>query len=142
MFTVDPTQAKRFEEVKPGEYEVTVVKYDQTTSQNGNQRIIVDYEIRSDVSQLYQGQQIRFDNFTVTDNSIWRLHAVSTAAGLAGMNFRSYKELADTLLHKHLRVVVGEREYNGKKYPQVNGFKPSEVAPPQSIQVSDSDVPF
>ncbi|MGQ3740915.1 DUF669 domain-containing protein [Bacillus sp. Fil] len=142
MFTVDPTQAKRFEEVKPGEYEVTVVKYDQTTSQNGNQRIIVDYEIRSDVDQPHQGQQIRFDNFTVAENSMWRIHAVSTAVGLAGMNFRSYKELADTLLNKHLRVVVGEREYKGKKYLEVNEFKSSEVAPPQRIQVSDSDVPF
>ncbi|MGG5739716.1 DUF669 domain-containing protein [Bacillus cereus group sp. IBL03679] len=143
MFTVDHTKAKRFEEVKPGEYEVTVVKYDQTTSQNGNPRIIVDYEIRSDVAQPHQGQQIRFDNFVVTENSMWRLHAASEAAGFpTGMGFKSYKEWADTLLNKHLRVVVGEREYNGKKYPQVTGFKPSEVVPPQSIQVSDSDVPF
>ncbi|MEH7150966.1 DUF669 domain-containing protein [Bacillus thuringiensis] len=142
MFTVDPTKAKGFDQVKPGEYEVTVVKYDQTTSQNGNQRMIVDYEIRSDVSQPHQGQQIRFDNFVVTENSMWRLHAVSTAAGMAGMYFRSYKEWADTLLNKPLRLVVGEKEYKGKKYPEVNGFKPSEVAPPQRIQVLDSDIPF
>jgi hypothetical protein len=142
MFTVDPMQAKGFDQVKPGEYEVTVVKYDQTTSQNGNPRIIVDYEIRSDVAQPHQGQHIRFDNFVVTENSMWRIHTVSTAVGLAGKHFRSYKEWADTLMNKSLRLVVGEREYNGKKYPQVNGFKPSEVAPIQSIQISDSDVPF
>lgn len=142
MFTVDPKQAKGFDQVKPGEYEVTVVKYEQTTSQNGNPRIIVDYEIRSDVSQLCQGQHIRFDNFVVTETSMWRLHTVSTAVGLAGQHFRSYKEWADTLLNKHLRVVVGEREYNGKKYPQVNGFKPSEAAAIPSIQISGSDVPF
>ncbi|MES1051571.1 DUF669 domain-containing protein [Bacillus thuringiensis] len=143
MFTVDHTKAKRFEEVKPGEYEVIVVKYDQTTSQNGNPRIIVDYEIRSDVDQPCQGREIKYDNFVVTENSMWRWHAASEAAGFpTGMGFKSYKEWADTLLNKHLRVVVGEREYNGKKYPQVTGFKPSEVVPPQSIQVSDSDVPF
>ncbi|MGG5741315.1 DUF669 domain-containing protein [Bacillus cereus group sp. IBL03679] len=79
MFTVDPTQAKGFDQVKPGEYEVTVVKYDQTTSQNGNPRIIVDYEIRSDVAQPHQGQQIRFDNFVVTENSMWRLHAYKSS---------------------------------------------------------------
>ncbi|EEM45187.1 hypothetical protein bthur0005_49140 [Bacillus thuringiensis serovar pakistani str. T13001] len=128
--------------MKPGEYEVTVVKYDQTTSQNGNPRIIVDYEIRSDVAQPHQGQRIRFDNFVVTENSMWRIHTVSTAVGLADKHFRSYKEWADTLMHKSLRLVVGEREYTGKKYPQVNGFKPSEVAPIPSIQISDSDVPF
>ncbi|MGQ7171158.1 DUF669 domain-containing protein [Escherichia sp. R-CC3] len=58
------------------------------------------------------------------------------------MTFKSYKEWADTFLQKTLRLLVGEREYNGKKYPQVNGFKPSEVAPIQTIQISDSDVPF
>lgn len=50
--------------------------------------------------------------------------------------------MGDTLMNKSLRLVVGEREYNGKTYPQVNGFKPSEVAPVQSIQISSSDVPF
>lgn len=142
MFTVDPTQAKGFDQVKPGEYEVTVVKYDQTTSQNGNPRIIVEYEIRSDVAQPHQGQRIRFDNFVVTENSMWRIHTVSTVVGLAGKHFRSYKEWGDTLMNKSLRLVVGEREYKGKKYPEVNGFKPSEVAPVPSIQISDSDVPF
>ena len=143
MFTVDHTKAKRFEEVKPGEYEVIVVKYDQTTSQNGNPRIIVDYEIRSDVDQPCQGREIKYDNFVVTENSMWRLHAASEAAGFpTGMGFKSYKEWADTLLNKPLRLIVGEREYQGKKYPQVNGFKPSEVALPQNIEISDSDVPF
>ncbi|PEK87940.1 DUF669 domain-containing protein [Bacillus toyonensis] len=143
MFTVDHTKAKGIEEVKPGEYEVTVVHYDQTTSQNGNPRIIVNYEIRSDVDQPCQGREIKYDNFVVTENSMWRLHAASKAAGFpTGMGFKSYKEWADTLLNKPLRLIVGEREYKGKKYPQVNGFKLSEVAPPQSIEISDSDIPF
>ncbi|MGQ4289097.1 DUF669 domain-containing protein, partial [Bacillus thuringiensis] len=43
MFTVDHNQAKGFAPIKPGEYEVIVINYDQTTSQNGNPRIIVDY---------------------------------------------------------------------------------------------------
>ncbi|WP_420973874.1 DUF669 domain-containing protein [Bacillus thuringiensis] len=143
MFTVDHSQAKGFDPIQPGEYEVIVINYDQTTSQNGNPRIIVDYEIRSDVDQPCQGQKILYDNFVVTENSMWRLQAASKAAGFpTGMTFKSYKEWADTFLKKTLRLVVGEREYNGKKYPQVNGFKPSEVATIQTIQISDSDVPF
>ncbi|WP_144519367.1 DUF669 domain-containing protein [Bacillus thuringiensis] len=143
MFTVDYSQVKNREKVIPGEYEVTVVHYEQTTSQNGNPRILLNYEIRSDVEQPCQGKQIRYDNFVVTENSMWRLHECSEAVGIPNhMHFKSYKEWADILLNKHLRVVVGEREYNGKTYPQVNEFKPSEVAPPRSMEISASDVPF
>ncbi|PFT66733.1 hypothetical protein COK81_34810, partial [Bacillus thuringiensis] len=81
MFTVDHSQAKGFDPIQPGEYEVIVINYDQTTSQNGNPRIIVDYEIRSDVDQPCQGQKILYDNFVVTENSMWRLQAASKAAG-------------------------------------------------------------
>ncbi|MGQ0420654.1 DUF669 domain-containing protein, partial [Bacillus sp. HC-Mk] len=42
MFTVDHSQAKGFDPIQSGEYEVIVINYDQTTSQNGNPRIIVD----------------------------------------------------------------------------------------------------
>ncbi|MCM3454433.1 DUF669 domain-containing protein [Heyndrickxia oleronia] len=143
MFTVDHEQAKGFEEIKPGEYEVTVVNYEQTTSSNGNPRIVVDYEIRSDVDQPCQGQKILYDNFVVTEKSMWRFHAASKAAGFpSGMQFKNYKEWADAFLNKPLRVVVGEREYNGKKYAQVNGFKVSEVSAPAPINISDDDVPF
>ncbi|MEI4617891.1 MULTISPECIES: DUF669 domain-containing protein [Bacillus cereus group] len=143
MFTVDYSQVRNREKVIPGEYEVTVVHYEQTTSQNGNPRILLNYEIRSDVEQPCQGKQIRYDNFVVTENSMWRLHECSEAVGIPDhMHFKSYKEWADTLLHKSLRVTVEEREYKGKKYPQVNEFHPSKVAPTPSRQISDLDVPF
>lgn len=143
MFTVDHEKGKGFEPIKAGEYEVTVVNYEMKKADSGNNRIIVDYEIRSDVDQPCQGQKILFDNFTVTENAEWRFHAASKAAGFPnGMKFKNYKEWADTYLNKSLRVVVGEREYNGKKYAEVKGFKESEVAPPKAIEISDEDVPF
>ncbi|PEA85942.1 DUF669 domain-containing protein [Bacillus thuringiensis] len=144
MFTVDHEQAKGFEQVKPGAYEVTVVNYELKQAESGNNRVIVDYEIRSDVDQPFQGQKILFDNFTVTDKAMWRFQAASKAAQFPdGMQFSSYKEWADTFLNKPLRLVVGEREYNGKKYPEVKGFKASEVAAPSSgFTVSDEDIPF
>ncbi|MGG3042588.1 DUF669 domain-containing protein [Bacillus anthracis] len=144
MFKVDHSQATEFEVIKPGEYEVTVVNYELKQAESGNNRVIVDYEIRSDVDQLFQGQKILFDNFTVTEKAMWRFQAASKAAQFPdGMQFSSYKEWADTFLNKPLRLVVGEREYNGKKYPQVNGFKVSEVAAPSTgFTVSDEDIPF
>lgn len=143
MFTVDHNQANEFEVIKPGEYEVTVVNYEQTTSSNGNPRVVVDYEIRSDVEQPCQGQKILYDNFTVTEKAMWRFQSASKAAGFPnGVSFKSYKEWADAFLNKNLRLVVGEREYNGKKYPQVNGFKVSEAPEPAGIEIGDSEVPF
>ncbi|WP_406622169.1 DUF669 domain-containing protein [Bacillus sp. PPSBB_2] len=144
MFKVDHSQATEFEVIKPGEYEVTVVNFELKQAASGNNQVVVDYEIRSDVEQPFQGQKILFDNFTVTDKAIWRFQAASKAAQFPdGMRFGSYKEWADAFLNKSLRLVVGEREYNGKKYPQVNGFKVSEVAAPNnSVEVSDDDVPF
>ncbi|EMY5504769.1 DUF669 domain-containing protein [Bacillus cereus] len=144
MFKVDHSQATEFEVIKPGEYEVTVVNYELKQAESGNNRVIVDYEIRSDVDQPFQGQKILFDNFTVTDKAMWRFQAASKAAQFPdGMQFSSYKEWADTFLNKPLRLVVGEREYNGKKYPEVKGFKVSEVAAPSTgFTVSDEDIPF
>ncbi|MBP1083483.1 DUF669 domain-containing protein [Bacillus capparidis] len=145
MFTVDHSKGESFEPIKPGEYEVTVVNYELKQASSGNNRVIVDYEIRSDVEQSCQGQKILFDNFTVTDNAMWRFHQASKAAGFPnGVSFKSYKEWADAFLNKPVRLVVGEREYNGKKYPEVKSFKPSEVNAPAAneINISDEDVPF
>jgi hypothetical protein len=144
MFKVNHAEAKDFEIVKPGEYEVTVVNYELSTATTGNNRVIVDYEIRSDVDQPCQGQKILFDNFTVTEKAMWRFQAASKAAQFPdGMEFNSYKEWADAFLHKPLRLVVGEREHNGKKYPEVKAFKISEASAPEtSIDIKEDDVPF
>lgn len=144
MFKVDHSKGDGFETVKPGEYEVTVMNFELKTANSGNNMVVVDYEIRSDVDQPCQGQKILYDNFTVTEKAMWRFQQASKAAGFPdGMQFSSYKEWADTFLNKSLRVVVGERLGNdGKKYPQVNGFKPSEASAAPVITVSDDDVPF
>lgn len=146
IFKIDHEQAGNdFEIVKPGEYEVTVFNYEMSTASSGNQRITVDYEIRSDVDQPSQGQKILYDNFTVTEKAMWRFQQVSKAAQFPnGLEFKSYKEWADTLLGKPLRLVVGEREYNGKKYPEVKAFKVSEATASTSgpIVITDDDIPF
>ena len=142
-FKVDHSQGEGFEIVKPGEYEVTAVNFTLDKAKSGNNRVIVDYEIRSDVDQPCQGQKILYDNFTVVDNAMWRFHQASKAAQFPdGKEFGSYKEWANELMGKPLRLVVGEREYNGKKYPEVKGFKVSEVMAPEQVNISDDDTPF
>lgn len=144
MFIVDHSKGEStFEQIKPGEYEVTVVNYEQKTASTGKNMVVVDYEIRSDVDQPCQGQKILFDKFIVSENTTWRFQQASKAAQFPdGMTFASYKEWADTFLNKHLRLVVGEREYNGKKFAQVNGFKESQAGAPEEITINDDDVPF
>ncbi|WYF09240.1 DUF669 domain-containing protein [Bacillus velezensis] len=145
MFTVDHSKGDSFEPIKPGEYEATVINFEGKTAASGNQRLVVDYEIRSDVEQPCQGQKILYDNFTVTDNAMWRFHQASKAAGFPnGMKFKDHIEWANAFLNKPVRLVVGEREHNGKKYPEVKAFKPSEAPAlaTGSFTVSDEDVPF
>lgn len=145
MFTVDHSKGDSFEPIKPGEYEATVINFEAKTAATGNERIVVDYEIRSDVEQPCQGQKILYDNFTVTEKAMWRFHQASKAAGFPnGMKFKDHIEWANAFLNKPVRLVVGEREHNGKKYPEVKGFKLSEASAPNPdpINISDDDVPF
>lgn len=132
-----------FELIAKGDYEVTVINYEMKQANSGNNRITVDYEIRSDVPQSHQGQKVLYDNFTITPNAMWRLQAVAKAAGFPdGMEFDSYKAWADTLLNKNLIITIGHREHNGNTYPDVKGFKQSEAGAPEQVKVTDDDVPF
>ncbi|MGS0929527.1 DUF669 domain-containing protein [Bacillus safensis] len=145
MFTVDHSKGDTFEPIKPGEYEATVMHFEEKTAASGNKRLVVDYEIRSDVEQPCQGQKILYDNFTVTENAMWRFQQASKAAGFPnGMKFKDHIEWANAFLNKPVRLVVGEREHNGKTYPEVKGFKLSEASAPNAdpVNISDDDVPF
>lgn len=143
-FTVDHTQGDSFEIVKPGEYEVTPINFTtDKAKESGNGRIVFDYEIRSDVDQPFQGKKILFDNFTVSENSMWRIHQISKAAQLPDKKtYASFKEWANELINKPIRVVVDARTYNGKTYPEVKSFKVSEALPPAQINVTNEDTPF
>lgn len=145
MFKVDHTKGEStFEQIKPGEYEAIVINYEQKESSTKKNMVVVDYEIRSDVEQPCQGQKILFDNFIVSEKTMWRFQQASKAAQFPdGMEFSNYKEWADAFLNKPVRLVVGEREYNGKKFAEVKALKVSEVsAPDTTFTVSDEDVPF
>lgn len=146
MFKINHEEAgKGFELIAKGDYEVTVINYELGKSAAGNDKITVDYEIRSDVQQAHQGQKVLYDNFTITDNALWRLQAISKAVKFEhGKQFSSYTEWAKNLLNKNLIITVGHREHGEKTYLQVNGFKESKAVAPSSgpITVSGDDLPF
>lgn len=151
-FTVDYKNTG-IEPIKPGEYEVYPIKYDIQAAQSGNMRVIVNYEVRSDVDQPGQGQEIKFDNFTVTENSMWRFNQASKAAGMPdGITFGTVEEWASAFMKRSVRVVVGEKTYDGKTFPEVKSFKESQhsttkkqdpfVDDGKPIDISDNDLPF
>ncbi len=116
MFKVDHSKGEStFEQIKPGEYEVIVMNYEQKVASTGKNLVVVDYEIRSDVEQPCQGQKILFDNFIVSDTTLWRFQQASKAAQFPdGMEFKNYKEWADAFLNKPVRLVVGEENITVK----------------------------
>lgn len=144
MFKINHEEAgKEFELIAKGDYEVIVHNYEQKVSSTGKNMISVDYELRADVQQPHAGQKILFDNFVISDKTMWRLQAISKAAQFPqGLEFASYKEWAETLLGKHLIITVGHREHNGNVYPEVKGFKESKVGAPGKLEVTEDDVPF
>ena len=143
-FTVDHTKGESFERVMPGEYEVTPINFTlNKAAESGNNMIVFDYEIRSDVEQASQGKKILYDNFVVTENAMWRIHQISKAAQLPDKKtYASYKDWANELLNKPIRVVVDDRTYNGKTYPEIKSFKVTEALPPATSNITSDDTPF
>lgn len=148
-----------FKIIEPGEYEVFPTVFAKEVSLNGNLMAQFNYIIRDDVDQPFKGQKIRFDNFVETEGALWRVNQASVAAGLPeDKEYDSIYEWAEDFLNKAVRVRVGHREYNGKKYPQIEEFMPSRYggeyvpkdeaaneplkADNEPIDIDDDDLPF
>lgn len=120
------TEPKR---IAPGQYEVTVVAFDVKTSTEGNQMINLDYEIRKDVQQEFQGTRIRYDRFMFMESGAWRISAAAMAAGIPdGYDFPSPEWFGKVMMHRSLLVTVENQTRNGKTYPNVTRFDPSRQA--------------
>ncbi len=112
--------------VSPGQYEVTVVAFDVATSKNGNQQVVLDYEIRKDVQQESQGSRIRYDRFTFTDSAAWRISAIAKVTGVPdGYDFPSPEWFGKVMMHRSFLATVEDRTYDGKTRPNVTRFDPS-----------------
>lgn len=135
---------KEFEQITPGEYEVNVANFEP--KKVGDKNVIsVDYEIRGDVDQNFKGQKIRFDDFFCTEKALWKIENASIAAGFTEeeAEFEKYSDWAKTYLNKKLRIEVKlEKSNNGKEYPRVQRYLPTEVDGIGPIEISDDDLPF
>lgn len=131
-------------QIEAGEYEVLVSNFEG--KQLGDKNVIsVDYEIRDDVEQKFQGMKIRFDDFYCTDAALWKIENASIAAGFTQeeAEFEKYSDWAKAYLNKKLRVVVKlEEAKDGNKYPRVKYYNKSKVAPTKAVEISDDQLPF
>jgi hypothetical protein len=129
----DSKKAEGFTLLPEGEYEVFIAAIDHKFSTKGNEMLVVNYKVRDDVDQEGQGQEIRFDNFVNSENSLWRFHALNRALQAdEGAEWEDFKEWMPFIKGKAVRVVVKHEEATqgkskGKIFPTVTGFKTSEV---------------
>ncbi|ULG73192.1 DUF669 domain-containing protein [Macrococcus brunensis] len=167
MFKFDANNTG-FDTIEPGEYEVYMNNYTLGTAKSsGNEMITVNYTIRPDVDQPCKNQEIRYDNFVVTEAAAWRFNSYAKAIGTPdGHDFGDAKGWVKAMLGKPIRV---KTSLNDKDYAQVDAIKPSQfpnfTTPPVikkggqgqqgqqtssnpfnnatgPIEISDDDMPF
>lgn len=147
--------------VMPGEYDVTVCAWDVRTARTGNQCVILDYEVRSDLDQPCAGLKVRYDNFTFIDSCGWRFSQAAMAAGVPdGYDFETPEDFGRVMHRRNLRITVDQVERNGKKYATVRKFErsknpmqqpdlPQPAGPPDEygfrnvdFAIDDDELPF
>lgn len=145
-----------FELVAEGKYEAVIINAEAGKTQAGKDKITVDFEIRSDVTQNHQGAKIQYNTFTFEHEvAVKIVNSFLEACGFAnGHPFSSPEDMANQLINKNLKITVKHEEYDKRledgtiekrKSAKAKYYNPSDVNPPQSaapIQVGEQDLPF
>ncbi|KRO16189.1 DUF669 domain-containing protein [Lacticaseibacillus saniviri] len=124
--------------IKPleaGEYEVYPSAWAREQSKtSSNDMIQMNYIVRDDVEQPGQGNEIRFDNFVLTNSSAWRRNSLikATNAYPNGFDFGTPENWAEEMLGKPVKVTVEMETYNGKSNAKIKRFDKSDF--PMTIQ--------
>lgn len=141
-----------FELVAEGKYEVTIINAEAGLTQVGDDKLTVDFEIRSDVPQNHQGAKVLYNMFTFKHEvAVKIVNSFILACGFEhGHNFTSPQDMAQQLLGKNLKITVKHEQYekvvDGQKQQRTAAkakyFDPSDVAPLVSAPLNDDDLPF
>jgi len=157
FFKFDETNvSKGFEVVAEGKYEAIIVNATAKYFQ-GHPTLELDFEIRSDVPQPYQGEKVLYntfyfhnDNPEYQENNIKRINSLIAACGFPdGVSFANAEDMAKQLFNKSLLITVKHQEDkkdNTKKYPKARFFNKSKVDSPSQVgepfTIGDEDLPF
>ncbi|WP_242144907.1 MULTISPECIES: DUF669 domain-containing protein [unclassified Bacillus cereus group] len=144
-----------FELVEEGKYEAVIVNAVAGKTQNGKDKLTVDFEIRSDVPQKHQGAKVLYNMFTFEhDVSVRIVNSLLKACGFANNHvFTSADDMAKQLINRNLKITVKHEEYDKvvdgqkqkrtaakAKYYDVSDVNPITSGP--AVTVGDSDLPF
>ncbi|WP_262315395.1 DUF669 domain-containing protein [Lacticaseibacillus parakribbianus] len=123
-FTYDENNAG-IKPLESGEYEVYPSAWETQVANSGNNMILMNYRVRSDVEQNCAGSEIRRDNYVITPNSMWRFNALTKAVGGVpqGFDFGTPENWAEAMLGKPFRVSIEMvTADNGKQYSDVKSL--------------------
>ncbi|CUB57424.1 DUF669 domain-containing protein [Bacillus sp. FSL R12-0069] len=156
FFKFDETNVNTgFELVAEGKYEAVIVNAEAGKTQAGKEKLSVDFEIRSDVTQNHQGAKILYNTFTFEHEvSIKIVNSLLKACGFDNNHvFDSPQDMGKQLINKNLQITVKHEEYeklvDGQKQKRTAAkakyYDASEVNPVTSgspVVVGDQDLPF
>lgn len=144
-----------FELVAEGKYEATILNAVAGKTQGGDDKITVDFEIRSDVPQKHQGAKVQFNTFTFKNEiAVGIVHSLLKAAGFAsGHPFKSPEDMANQLIGRNLEITVRHEEYEKtvdgvkekRKAAKAKYYNKSAVGPVETgaaFTIGDDDIPF
>ncbi|MBJ8113076.1 DUF669 domain-containing protein [Bacillus cereus group sp. N6] len=156
FFKFDETNVNTgFELVAEGKYEAVVTNAVAGKTQNGKDKLTVDFEIRSDVPQNHQGAKILYNMFTFEHEvSVRIVNSLLKACGFGNNHvFTSADDMARQLINKNLKITVKHEEYEKEvdgqkqkrtaakaKYYDVSDVNPVTTGAP--VVVGDQDLPF
>jgi hypothetical protein len=161
MFEINYTQAEAeaaqakefgtFELVDDGIYETIITKAEERQANTGTKLIHIEYEIRKDFNQKFQG--------SVLQEPIWadkatnrfgmeRIKPLAMTVGIAsGTKFGSMKELCTVLLGLKVQVktkIVTEKDRDGKEFKKnlISQKCPSKIGNNPYNSEVEEDLPF
>lgn len=150
FFKMDEVEeVKGFQLPKVGKYEVVIINAVADKTQAQKDKLVVDFEIRSDVPQESQGAKVLYNTFTFehpTSRGIAK--SLCIAAGFPeNHNFASCQDMANGLINKNLEIGIKHEENDkGATYARSSYYNPSTANPPAQITppvtVGDDDLPF
>lgn len=157
FFKFDETNVNTgFELVAEGKYEAVIVNAEAGKTQAGKDKLSVDFEIRSDVTQNHQGAKILYNTFTFEHEvSVKIVNSLLKACGFGNNHtFSSPEDMGKQLINKNLQITVKHEEYeklvDGQKQKRTAAkakyYDVSDVNPITSlgtpIDIGSDDLPF
>lgn len=156
FFKFDETNVNTgFELVAEGKYEAVIVNAEAGKTQAGKDKLSVDFEIRSDVSQNHQGAKVLYNMFTFEHEvSVRIVNSLLKACGFGNQHaFLSAEDMGKQLLNKNLQITVKHEVYDKivddhkqkrtvakAKYYDVSGV--NSITSGSPIVVGNQDLPF